>query len=120
MPTPPYHTNTDCIELLSDPTRRRICSILSSPDPPVSERDLAVELAIRFLDRPAADITPNQRRQQQIHLHHHQLPKLADHGLVVYDQSTRTVSITAEGYETLATYTDTQQQPLAAAFSSSD
>ena len=93
---------------------------LSSPDPPVSERDLAVELAIRFLDRPAADITAEQRRQQRIQLHHHQLPKLADYGLIVYDQPTQTVSITAEGYEALSAYTDTQQQPPAAAFISSD
>ena len=120
MPTPTHHTNTDYVELLSDPTRRRICSILSSPDPPVSERDLAVELAIRFLDRPAADITAEQRRQQRIQLHHHQLPKLADYGLIVYDQPTQTVSITAEGYEALSAYTDTQQQPPAAAFISSD
>jgi hypothetical protein len=111
MSTPPHHTTTDCVELLADPTRRRICAILSSPDPPVSERDLAVELAIRFLDRPAADITAEQRRQQRIQLHHHQLPKLADHGLIVYDQSTRTVSITAEGYEALAASTNTYQHP---------
>lgn len=120
MSIPPHHSTTDRVELLSDPTRRRICSILSSPDPPVSERDLAVELATRFLDRPAADITADQRRQQQIHLHHHQLPKLADHGLIVYDQSTRTVSITAEGYETLVAYTDIQRYPPAAGYVSSD
>ncbi|MEA1930058.1 MAG: hypothetical protein U9O06_00705 [Euryarchaeota archaeon] len=120
MSTPPHHPTTDCAELLSDPTRRRVCSILSSPDPPVSERDLAVELATRFLDRPAADITPEQRRQQQISLHHHQLPKLADHGLIVYDQTTRTVSLTAEGYEALAASTDTHHQPPATAFIRTD
>lgn len=113
MPTHPHHTNTDSLGRLSDPTRRRICSILSTPDPPVSERDLAVELASRCLDRPAADITAEQRRQQRIRLRHHQLPKLADYGLIVYDQSTQTVSITADGYEALAAFSDTQQHPSA-------
>lgn len=76
-------------------------------------RDLAVELATHCLDKPANQITAEQRHQQLVRLHHHQLPKLADHGLVVYDGSTRTVSITSEGSEALAALTEPSQQPFA-------
>lgn len=92
---------TERVALLTDQTRRRICSILSDPDPPVSERDLAVELAMRCLDKPATEITADERRHYLIQLHHHQLPKLADYGLITYDRSTRTVSITAAGCDAL-------------------
>ncbi|ATW87657.1 hypothetical protein halTADL_0861 [Halohasta litchfieldiae] len=107
-------TQTDASTLLTDTIRRRICSILTDPDPPVSERDLAGELAARCLDTPANEITPDQRQQQLIQLHHHQLPKLADYGLVTYDQSMRTVSITDAGREALAAVSDGQQNPRAA------
>ena len=120
MPTPTTPTRSDRLALLSDPTRRRICSILSSPDPPVSERDLAVELATRFLDRPAAEISDEQRRQQRIQLRHHQLPKLADYGLITYDRATRTVSITAAGETTLAAYSGWQHEPPATVSAMSD
>lgn len=113
-------THTDRLALLSDPTRRRICAILSSPDPPVSERDLAVELATRCLDRPAAEITDDQRRRHRIRLRHHQLPKLADYGLVVSDQSTGTVSLTAAGAEALAAHTRARQAHPTAATAASD
>jgi len=107
-------TQTDRTTLLTETTRRRICSILSDPDPPVSERDLACELATRRLDTPANEITPDQRQQQLIQLHHHQLPKLADYGLVAYDRSMRTVSITDAGREALAAVSGDQQPPLVA------
>ena len=116
----PSPTHTDRLALLSDPTRRRICTILCTPDPPVSERDLAVELATRCLDRPAAEITDAQRRQQRVRLRHHQLPKLADYGLLVYDQSTEMVSLTDAGAEALAAHTRARQAHPTAATASSD
>jgi len=89
--------------------------ILSSSDPPVSERDLAVELAARRLDIPAAEVTTDQRRRNRIQLRHHQLPKLADYGLIVFDRSTETVSITVDGYEALVDHPETNPKPPAAA-----
>lgn len=113
MSSPHTHTQTDRVSQLSDQTRRRICSILADPDPPVSERDLGVELATRCLGVPAAEITTAQRRQFLIQLHHHQLPKLADYGLVGYDRSTRIVSITPAGRAALAAVTDEYHEPTA-------
>jgi len=110
MSRTPTSTDTDRVSLLADPTRRAICSILTDPDPPISERDLAGELAAHSLDKPANQITDGERQQQLIRLHHHQLPKLADHGLVVYDRSTRTVSITPEGSAALTAVTHPPQQ----------
>jgi hypothetical protein len=100
--------STERVALLTDQTRRRICSILTDPDPPVSERDLAVEVAMRSLDKPAAEITADERRRYLVQLHHHQLPKLADYGLITYDRSTRTVSITAMGCTTLEATLETR------------
>lgn len=105
---------TDRVRLLMDPTRRRICSILTDPDPPVSERDLAIELATRCLETPPSEITDTERRKYLIQLHHHQLPKLAAHGLIVYDRSTHTVAITATGCDTLETVASiSQESPVA-------
>jgi hypothetical protein len=88
--------------------------ILTDPDPPVSERDLAGELAARSLDKPVNEITPGQRHEKRIELHHHQLPKLADYGLITYNQSMQTVSITDEGRETLVAVIGHQQNHAAA------
>lgn len=100
----------DRVSLLSDQTRQRICSILADPDPPVSERDLAVELATQCLGVSAAEVTPAQRRQFLIQLHHHQLPKLADYGLIVYDRATRIVSITPAGSAALDAVSGTHHE----------
>jgi len=108
------HTNTpsktDRVCLLADPTRRRICSILTDPDPPVSERDLAVELATRCLDTSPSEITDTQRRKYLLRIYHHQLPKLADYGLITYDRSTSMVAITTSGRNALQTVRGTPQE----------
>lgn len=102
---------TDHAVLRTDPLRRRICAILATPDPPLSVRDLAVELAAQSCCIPPRPVTAFQRRRHQIQLHHHQLPKLADNGLVSYNHSRRTVRITPAGTETLTAGTDSQTRP---------
>jgi len=104
-------TQTDV--LLADSTRRLICAILATPDPPRTVRDLAVELAARSLDVPPRAVTTDQRRRRQIQLHHHQLPKLADHGLINYSRSGRTATIIPAGVDALAAVTDSPAAPLA-------
>jgi len=112
---PPIHhmpltyppTHTDRTQLLSDPTRRRICAILTTADPPRTTRDLAVELAARTADVPPRAVTAEQRRRTQIRLHHHQLPKLAEYGLINHNRSEQTAEITPVGREMLALLAET-------------
>lgn len=112
--TPPYSpSQSDRVGLLADATRRRICAILTSTDPPRTVRDLAVELAARVLDIPPRAVTAEQRRRQQIRLHHHQLPKLDDYGLVSYNRSRRTVTITPAGRNALTAVDDSRLAPAA-------
>jgi len=101
----------DRVELLADPTRRQICAILSTPDPPRTERDLAVELAGRLREVPPRAVSREQRQRHQLRLAHHQLPKLADYGLVAYNPSRRTVSITPAGLDALAVVAERQPIP---------
>lgn len=96
----------DCTALLTDQTRRQICAILMTPDPPLAVRDLAAELAARLLDVPPREVSAEQRRKRVIQLHHHQLPKLADHGLIEYSRSCHTIRLTTAGIETLTAATD--------------
>jgi len=111
MSPPPSPSNPPRVALLDDPTRRLICAILSSADPPRTERDLAVELAARTDGIPPRAVSHEQRRRRQLQLYHHQLPKLAAHGLLSYNRSRRTVSITSAGRTALTAVADGRLTP---------
>ena len=106
-------SQSDRVGLLADSTRRRICAILTTADPPRTERDLAVELVARAADIPPREVSREQRRRRQLRLYHHQLPKLADYGLVSYSRSRRTVAITPAGRDALAAAVESRVLPAA-------
>ncbi len=95
--SPPSPSPAAAIAILADPDNERLCEILTSPDPPVSPHDLAIELAAATAGRSPRDVSDEQYQQAAIKLHHHRLPKLADHGIIEYSRSSQLVSITPAG-----------------------
>lgn len=85
-----------CFEALANESRRTVLSALCEADTPLSLSELAVELA--QADSGPTEIGGNSDpvERYEIELYHRHAPKLADIGLVDFDQDRRMVSLTAE------------------------
>lgn len=89
----------DIVNVLSHSVRRRVLTCLDDADEELSLDELAtgVEQSGVVGDVVRGPVGPTDRLE--LRLYHVHLPKLADEGLVAFDDRTRTVSITAEGEE---------------------
>lgn len=85
-------------EVLADPQRRHLLTLLMTTTEPVSINKLSTQLAAHTQTRQTPTIESsaqgNEEQRRQIRLHHVHLPKLADHGLIEYDSTAQTVSPT--------------------------
>lgn len=84
-------TTDTTFDLLGSPVRRNLLAILRESDS--IERDrLAATLAAADTDGGfgVSEITEESRRRIRIALHHNHLPRLADAGLLTYDEETVT------------------------------
>ena len=68
--------------ILSDVRQRRILSILADQACPLTERDLAVQLAAHELGKSPSEVSASERRSREIALHHQKLPMLDSAGLI--------------------------------------
>lgn len=74
-------------ELLSHPLRRELLLCLQEYDEPLALADVADELAVMTTDVSSlVDVDPEVVQQIYMSLYHSHIPKLADHGVVEYDQ----------------------------------
>lgn len=74
---PPGDTRPlECSAILADRRQRALLARLLDSGGPLTERDLAVELAARELGRAPPDVTEADLRQFRANLHHRYLPKL--------------------------------------------
>lgn len=73
--------------LMQHPRRALLLECLLEHDEPVSLPDLADEVAIREHDRDLTGIEAEVVRDIYLSLYHTHVPKLAEVGLVEYDQS---------------------------------
>ncbi|MFC6864448.1 hypothetical protein ACFQGE_13400 [Halomicroarcula sp. GCM10025817] len=69
--------------ILSDTRHRRILSLVANEPGPMTERDLAIELAALEERTPPGRVTDDERERRRIDLYHCHLPKLESAGLVV-------------------------------------
>lgn len=81
----------EVLAALSDSRRRRLLTALDG-EREASLRDLAVRVAAREEGKPAGDVTDDERKSVRVSLYHAHVPKLADAGVVEYDDATRTIS----------------------------
>lgn len=80
----------DALDLLGSPRRRLLLARVSDHDR-VSLSTLARELAAADHDKALDAVTAEEREQNEIRLHHADIPPLAAAGLVSYDTQRRVV-----------------------------
>lgn len=92
---PPEPNSVDCLlAVLADEQRRRVLRYFQAADDPVASRADLVDHLVEPESAPDAGV----RERIRIQLHHCQLPRLADAGLLEYDS--RTGHIQYHGNET--------------------
>lgn len=88
----------DAFEVLSNPRRRYALQYLFTVADDGTEwptlRELARQVAARETATPAAEVAAEDRRRVQIAFHQTHLPALEDHGLITYDETTKTITLT--------------------------
>jgi DNA-binding transcriptional ArsR family regulator len=94
QPREPNHPSWDALApLVGRPRRQRVVSILSEQAVPVTLQELAEKLATR--ERDAGTKDGNDDYDPLVRLHHVDLPKLSDAGLIDYDSDRTTITATA-------------------------
>lgn len=82
----------DALTALADPERRRLIGILGQLDTPERMSALTRTLAVE-MDWTGGDAV----EQLHVRLHHVHVPKLADVGIVIYDDEADSVELTERG-----------------------
>lgn len=84
----------ETFHLLSSRRRRDALRYLADRDGPVDMRDLAEQVAAWEQETTVQRLSSQERQRVYIALYQTHLPKLADHGIITYDQSRGTVERT--------------------------
>ena len=80
-------TKDEIFHLLQNARRRQVLRYLADSDGPVDMSDLAEQVTAWEYNITVQQITSDQRRRVYISLYQNHLPKLADSGLITYNQS---------------------------------
>lgn len=68
--------------ILADPRQRRILALLLEQPHPLTDRDLAVQLAAREAEKPPSDVAEEDLQQILVELYHWYLPELQKTGWI--------------------------------------
>ena len=85
--------------LLSNPRRRFVISYLSHHGSPVGIHELAEQIAAWEGETTVEELTREDRKKAYISLYQTHIPKLADAGIVTYDEDERLVALTGDAGE---------------------
>lgn len=84
-------------EILADARRRHVLYCLERFRTPIPLADLADEVAVAESDaNTIADISDESVKRVYMDLYHAHVPKMADAGVVAYDQASDTVDLTSD------------------------
>ena len=83
----------DVLDLLSSARRRYVLYLLRNEDDPVALTTLAEQVAAWENDTTVESITDQERKRVYVSLYQTHIPRLAEVGLVEYNQETGSVSI---------------------------
>jgi len=86
----------DVFDVLANQRRRLVIHYLARDVPDASLRDLSEYIAAVENDVPAEDLSSQERKRVYIGLHQCHLDKLADAGVLEYDEQSQIVSATEE------------------------
>lgn len=87
------------LDIIRNERRRRVLSRLVRSNGRSNLRDLAESIAAWENDVTVRELTSRQRKRAYVSLYQAHLPKMADHGIVEYDQETGDVELTPLGDE---------------------
>lgn len=95
------HPSPRVFDALAHSRRRALISILVARQRPISEHDLATQIAAREQEKPLADVTTKEQQEIQLSLAHRHLPKLEKLGLIEHDHDGGTVVNTSVDFESM-------------------
>lgn len=86
----------DLFEVLSNAHRRFVVSCLATHPNPLAVADFATELACWECKTPSDHISAEQVESRYINLYHVHIPKMADAGILRYNQEQDTIALADE------------------------
>ena len=92
-------TRDRIFDILSSPRRRYVLYFLRTEPNPIQLTDLAEHVAAWENDTTVEELSTQQRKRVYVSLYQTHLPKLAETGLVNYDEESGDVSIAARASE---------------------
>ena len=92
-------TRDRIFDILSSPRRRYVLYFLRTEPNPIQLTDLAEHVAAWENDTTVEELSTQQRKRVYVSLYQTHLPKLAESGLVNYDEDSGDVSIAAKASE---------------------
>ena len=92
-------TRDRIFDILSSPRRRYVLYFLRSEPNPIQLTDLAEHVAAWENDTTVEELSTQQRKRVYVSLYQTHLPKLAETGLVNYDEESGDVSIASKASE---------------------
>lgn len=97
-PTPVNDGSVDAVvRLLSQPLRRALLSCLYQRDAPLAVADVSKEIVWRTNTVSSDDDTGDDAKDCYLSLHHRDIPKLAEYGVVTMNPEENTVALTERG-----------------------
>lgn len=95
--SPPDRNGEALAAMLADPHCRHLVSYLRETDGPATVATVSTYVVAQITGTAPDNVPSDVQRRVQTWLHHGQLPKLADHGVVAFDPDDGTVELAAEG-----------------------
>lgn len=99
----------ECFDLLSDYRRRLTVEYLRSRGEVTTIQELAIKIAARENGIPEDRLTDKQQKRVYTSLHHLHVPRMAEMGVIEYDEGKDTVAI-GPSAATLEPYLDTDER----------
>ena len=107
----PELTRDRVFDILSSPRRRYVLYFLRTEPNPIQLTDLAEHVAAWENDTTVEALSTQQRKRVYVSLYQTHLPKLAEAGLVNYDEETGEVSIASKATEIDPLLGEQQEEP---------
>lgn len=97
-PTPADDLSSDAVlRLISQPMRRALLACLYQRDVPLAVADVSKEIVQRATDKRGEEVSEAEAEHCYLSLHHRDIPKLAEYGVVTMNHEENTVELTARG-----------------------
>lgn len=102
-PSPADEFPADTVScLLTQPIRRALLVALDESDEPLAIADVSKEIVWRTSGVPREEVTSKDAERCYLSLHHRDIPKLVEYGVVSAHEERNTIELTDHGAELLS------------------